>query len=199
MADINLIPKEYKKRKVAIGAIFSKTGGLVLGLLILSLLIYGGLLIYKNKVQKQFEGINQEINKLDLMRNKEKETNIYNTDKKINLVENLFAEHLYWSKIFTRLEQAVIPQVYFKNSKFNFVGEEVNIQLSGVAQSYTALAKQMIGLKMDPSDALASSSDPLVLKVDLTKMSLSEKGGIEFEMSVVFDKNILINKTGQTK
>jgi len=199
MADINLIPKEYKKRRVAISAIFSKAVGLVLGLLILSLLVYGGLLIYKNKVQKQFDGINQEISRLDSMRNKEKEVSIYNASKKINLVEGLFKEHLYWSKIFTRLEGAVNPQVYFGNSKFSIVGGEVSVQLSGIAQTYTALAKQMVGLKMDPSDTLTSSSDPLVLKVDLTKTNLNEKGGIEFEMSVLFDKNILINKTEQAK
>ncbi len=184
MNDINLIPKEYKKRGIAIGTIFSKTGSIVLVLLILSLLLSGGLFLYQKKSQKNLNEINQEIEKLESKRSSELESSIYNADKKMNLVENIFTSHIYWSKFLAEIEKLVVPEVYFSESKFNIVGEQVDVILLGNATTYTGLAKQMV----------AFSEDKLVEKIDLTKTTLNEDGGIDFGFSILFSKKILINE-----
>ena len=65
------------------------------------------------------------------------------------------------------------------------MGEQLEIILTGNATTYTALAKQMVGFK----------EDPLVEKINLTKTALSETGGISFDFSIIFKRDILISKT----
>ena len=184
MGDINLIPKEYKKKGVALGVIFSKTGGIVLMLLVLSLLLSGGLFLLQKKIQKNLDEINQEIAKLESKRSGELENSIYDADKKMNLVENIFTSHIYWSKFLTKIEELVVSEVYFSESKFDIVGDQVDVVFLGNSKTYTGLARQMV----------AFSEDPLVEKIDLTKTTLNEDGGIDFGFSILFSKKILINE-----
>jgi len=183
MTDINLIPKEYKRKGVALGTIFSKTGSIILILLILSLLIYGGLLFYKKGIQKNLDNIDQEIKNLESKRSVESEESIYSADKKMDLVENIFTNHIYWSKFLTKIEELVVPQVYFSESNLSIVDNQVNVIFSGNAKTYTGLAQQMV----------AFSEDPLVEKIELTKTTLNKDGGIDFGFSILFSKNVLTN------
>ena len=61
MPDVNLIPTEYKKKEKGVATIFSKTGGVVLILLILSLLLYCGRFFYHNKLNQELNNIKAEI------------------------------------------------------------------------------------------------------------------------------------------
>lgn len=189
MPDINLVPEEYQKKGISLGAVFSKTGGIVLILLILSLLFYGGLLFYQKKLQTNLNSINQEITNLESKRDKTTEEAILSADKKLNLAEDLFKSHLYWSDLFGNIEKAVVPDVYFSESKLDFANEKVDIGLTGNAKTYTALAQQMVSFKEDPS----------VESIAVSKISLSESGGIEFDLAIVFSKSILINKTEENQ
>lgn len=184
MVDINLIPKEYKKRGISLVGILSKTGGIALGLLILSLLVYGGLFFYQKNIQKELNGITQEITNIESKRDSAKEKLIVEADKKLNVVENLFKEHFYWSKLFLKIEELVDINVYFTESKFSFESEKVNISLSGNARTYTSLAQQMVSLK----------EDPLVEKVVVSDIALNENGGIKFNLTIAFLKKILLNE-----
>ena len=99
MVDINLIPREYRERKERFKTIFSKTGGVILGLVILSLLFYGGLFLYQSNLKKNLKSIENEIIVMDSERNTELEKNIIDTDKRINLLKNLFQNHLYVAQL----------------------------------------------------------------------------------------------------
>lgn len=162
--------------------VFSKSGGIVLALLILSLLVYGGLLFYGKKLKTELNDIKQEIADLESRRDKEAEETIIETDKRLNLVEGLFKEHFYWTKLLSKIEELTSPQIYFTESKFNFLNEKVELTFSGNAKTYTALAQQMVSFK----------EDPLVEKVVVAQISLSQAGGIEFDLSVTFSKSILL-------
>lgn len=185
MEEINLIPKEYKGKGMGLSDIFSKTGGIVLALLILSLLIFGGLLFYKNKIKANLDNINQEIINLEAKRNSESELAIYYADKKLNLVESLFKGHFYWSQLFIKIQELAVPEVYFSDFKSTFLNGQLEATLNGNARTYTALAKQMVGFK----------EDSLVEKISLRDTSLSEAGGINFGLSIIFKKDILTSKT----
>ena len=100
MVDVNLLPAEYKKRKEALKTIFSKTGGVVLILVILSLLLYGGLLFYQSKLKEDLNAIKEEIAALDLKRDEKMEKAIVDLDEKLGVLKELFEDHLYWSKLF---------------------------------------------------------------------------------------------------
>ena len=188
MADINLIPTEYKKKGINLGANFSKVVGIILALLILSLLVYGGLFIYKKNLTQKVDDLNKSISDLESKRDNKLENSIYDADKKLNAVEALFKDHFYWSKLFAIIEQVVVPDVYFTEAKIALADSKVNLILSGNAATYTSLARQMVSFK----------EDALVESVDLGEVKLSESGGINFVLTISASKVILINQIENT-
>lgn len=184
MPDINLIPTEYKKKGINLGANFSKTIGIVLALLILSLLVYGGLFIYKKGLTQKVDNLNKSISDLESKRDNKLENSIYSADKKLNTVEGLFKDHFYWSKLFAKIEQATVPDVYFTEAKTAFADNKVELTLSGNAATYTSLARQMVSFK----------EDALIEGVDLGEVKLNESGGINFVLSILASRVVLINQ-----
>jgi hypothetical protein len=184
MPEINLIPKEYKSKGMGLGNIFSKTGGIVLALLILSLLIFGGLLLYKNKIKTELNDTMQKIAELDSKRNNDSELKIYYADQKLNLVSSLFKNHFYWSKLFTKIQDLTVSEIYFSEFKSAILEGKLEITLSGNADTYTLLARQMVVFK----------DDPTVEKIDLTKTALSEAGGVNFDFLIIFKNSILLEE-----
>lgn len=183
MVEVNLIPKEYKRRKEKISTVFSKTGGVVLALFVLSLLLYGGLLLYQSKLKKDLDNIKAEIVILEQKRDPEMEKSIIDLDKKLGVVKELFESHLYWSKLFSKIEESAIPEAYFSKGKVSFLEDKVNVGLSGNTLTYTTLAKQVISFQ----------EDSLVEKVKISGISLANEGGIDFDLEIIFSKDILLN------
>jgi Tfp pilus assembly protein PilN len=185
MPEINLIPTEYKKKRIGLGAVFSKAVGIGLVLLVLSLLVYGGLLIYKKTLTQKISGLTQNISDLESKRDSKLENSVYKADKKLTAVENLFKDHLYWSKIFAKIESSVVPEAYFLTAETTIANDKVSLTLSGNSKSYTGLAKQIISFK----------KDALVEKIELSDIKLSEAGGIDFTLIISLNKSVLVNKT----
>lgn len=186
MVDINLIPKEYKKREKRVSVVFSKTLGGIMFLLVLSLLLYGGLLWYGNKFSKELNSIRKEIALLEQKRNLEMEEAIVDLDKNLGVLKELFQSHLYWSKIFNKIEEVTVPSVYFSDAKLKFSEEDkkVNVDFSGNALTYTVLARQIVSFQEGSQ----------VEKVEVSDISLNKEGGVNFVLGVVFSQDILFKK-----
>ena len=90
MVDINLVPREYKEEKQKFAGIFSKAGKIAIALLILSLLIYGGLLFYNSKLQARLDNINDEISNIEQKRDLDKENKMIDLDKKLSVLKEMF-------------------------------------------------------------------------------------------------------------
>ena len=184
MTDINLIPIEYRKRGIDLGGIFSKAMWIVLVLVILSLLIYGGLLIYRKSLTTKITDLNEAIAQLEAKRDKSLEASIVGADKKLGVVENLFENHFYWSKLFAKIEELVVADVSFSEMKTSLVDAKMNLTLSGNAKSYTGLAEQMVSFK----------EDKLFESVELTSLKSSESGGLDFTLSILVSESILMTQ-----
>lgn len=152
-------------------------------LLILSLLLYGGLLFYSQQKNKVLSGVEQQIKDLDSIRESETEDAMIKTDEKINLSENIFKNHLYWSQLFSKIEGLTLPQIYFPETKISFTDNKVNIVFSGRAASYTALAQQMVSFKEEANTE----------SVDVSGIKLNEEGKIEFYLNIIFSQKIIQN------
>lgn len=184
MVDINLIPREYKEKRERFKVIFSKAGGIALILLILSLLFYGGLLFYQGKLQENLNNIKEEINLLNQKRDPETEKAIINLDKNLEILKELFEGHFYWSEVFTRIESLTVPEVYLSKAKLAFLPDEVSIIFSGNALTYTNIARQIVSFQ----------EDPLVVGVKVGNISLGAEGGVTFDLSVIFSKDVLLKQ-----
>ena len=94
-------------------------------------------------------------------------------------------KHFYWSDFVSKFESLIVPQVTFSN--FNGKSLEngpVDLTLDGIAAGYTYLAKQMTSFIQNDS----------VSNVEVTKITLGDKGGIEFTLNINFKKGILLLK-----
>lgn len=183
MSEVDLIPKEYKKKKDKLLVFFPKIGGIILVLLILSLLFYGGLLLYENSLNKSLDKINEEIRIIDRERDLETEEKLINLDRKLGVLQDLFKNHVYWSKFFSKIEELTIPQAYFPQVSFVISGGSIKVNLSGNTLSYTTLAKQMVSFQEESS----------VEGVSVSGIALSNEGGVNFKLKVNFSKNVLLN------
>jgi len=182
MVDINLIPREYKLKKEKFSGIVSRTVGAVFALFVLSLLIYGGLLLYQNKLNKDLGNTNQAIENLDIKRDFETEQIMVDLDKKLKVLKEMFENHFYWSDIVAKIEELTIPEVYFSDARLSLVEDKVSFGFSGNALTYTTLAKQIISFQ-EESD---------VKNIVVTGIALSSEGGIDFNLEITFSKDILL-------
>lgn len=182
MPEINLIPKKNKGSEEEILAIFSKIGKIILIFVVLSLLLGGGLLFYKKNLTNDVNLIKGDINAIDAKRDGEKENLIINFNEKISILKKLVVNHFYWSQFYSKLEKLTVPNVYFSDIKINYAEEKINITLSANASNYLGVARQMLSFQ----------EEPLIEKVEIKGISLSEEAGVKFNFSIVFSKKILL-------
>jgi len=186
MVDINLIPREYIERKKGVKGFFSKTTFIVLGLFILSLLFYGGLSLYVKTLNRNLEAINQEILLLEQKRDLSTEKSMIDLNERINLLKGLFKNHFYWSKFLDKVEELTIPEAQFMDVTFNIDSDKINFEISGRTTTYTNLARQ-----------IASFQDELlVAKVRVGDITLDEKEGLKFSLSIDFSKKTILEEFG---
>jgi len=189
MAEINLVPIEYRQRKERWKKVFSKTTFIILFFLVLSLLVYGGLLLYVKKLTTNLETIKKEISLLADKRTPEEENAIVAFDTRLDILKDVFKSHTYWSKIFAAFEELTIPEAFFSEAKFSLAGGEVAVTLGARTKTYTTLAQQM----------LVFQNDPRVSKVLVSDINLSEEGGIDFSLSLIFPAKILLVNSDTAK
>jgi hypothetical protein len=182
MAEINLVPIEYRERRERWKKVFSKTTFLILFLVILSLLLYGGTIIYKKKLSTNLESIKQEISLLATKRMPDTEEAIIDLDAKISILKEAFQAHTYWSEVFKKIEALTMQDVYFSDAKFTLEEDKISFQSSAFTDTYTSLAKQMLRFQ----------EEPLTQKVEISGIALSEEGGIEFDLLSVFPSEVLL-------
>lgn len=182
MVDINLIPREYKLKREKFSGIVSRTVGAVLALFILSLLVYGGLLFYQNRLNKNLESINQAIENLNIRRDFETEQIMIDLDKKLKVLKEMFENHFYWSNLVAKIEELTVPEVYFSEAQVSLAEDKVDFGFKGNALTYTTLARQIISFQEEPN----------VESVTVSSITLSADGGIDFNLEVFFSKDILL-------
>ena len=66
--DIGLIPKGYGKDKVGFKTIFSKIGILLIGLSVLSLIVYGGLFYYNKSLTEKLSELRTQAEEINRQR-----------------------------------------------------------------------------------------------------------------------------------
>lgn len=182
MTEISLIPKAQKE-KTGAESIFSKLGIIVLILFVASILIYGGLFFYNKSLESNLYELQQEIKIVDEQRDIEFEKELIPLEKTLKDLKTILKDHLFWSDLLIKFEGLVVPQVTF----LDFSGGldesgSINLDLNGRTLAYTYLAKQMVSF----------ANENLISDVELSVIKLGTEGGIEFEISINFKKDILL-------
>ena len=181
--DIGLIPKGYGKEKVGFKTIFSKIGILLIGLLVLSLIVYGGLFYYNKSLTEKLSELQTQTEEINRQRDTEFEEKVISLEAALNSLKKILKNHVYWSNVFSKFESLTLPQVSFSNFNANLKDDgSVGLTISGNTSGYTYLAKQMVSF----------SQDELVSNIELSGINLGTEGGIGFGLSVDFLGEILL-------
>lgn len=141
-----------------------------------SLLIYGALFGYQIYAQRKAADLNRQADALEAGQDKELVQKVLEIDKTINSVNYLLKNHIYSSEFFKVLEKTTLPTVQWSNFTLDTSAGTAN--LSGKADSYSTLAKQIVAFK----DA----------KFDISVSGISfVRDGVRFTASTKFDPEIL--------
>lgn len=174
---IEIIPKSEIKRPTLLINLPLAIG------IILSILAILGYFYLQNNIKNSSENFkNLEASILEKrtpeVDNLEKE--IADWRQKIEDYNLLFAGHRESSNVFELLEKITHPKVWWTDFKFDSSFPN-NLRLSGVSQDFSTLQQQLI----------IFGNESFIKNVILNKISLLKEGGIEFELEISVDPDIL--------
>jgi hypothetical protein len=121
------------------------------------------------ELDSQITVLQEENRKLTL-----KIKDLYETLKAAKII---IAEHVYTTKVFQELENLSLPNVQFVDFNLSSAG---NLGLSGRAQTYNALAKQI----------LIFEKSEYVEGIKVSGISLDQAGGVQFKTEISLDTKI---------
>jgi hypothetical protein len=136
-------------------------------------------LFYQEKLKKkEISQIEGKILTLKTSEIKKAEEEVLKYQNKILDFSNLIKDHLFYSKIFSFLEQKTHKQIYFSRMDLDF--ENSTLLLSGQSPNFSVLAQQLEVFKEDP-----------FVKAQLKELNLGKEGRVDFKIEINFDKSIL--------
>ncbi len=148
-------------------------------ILILSILSYFILSSSVKRAGDVLQGLTMSLNELRSMERSAAEREVLKYNNKIGYFFQLLDNHIRSSKIFDLIQQSTHPQIWFTKFNLNAVGDKAI--LSGKTRNFENLGQQI--LIFEQSDWIS--------KVDLQKVSISNEGNVDFELSIYIKPGIL--------
>lgn len=146
--EINLIPQDYSGHIA--GPNISRNV-IVLGLSVLAsfivvILAFTGLKIYEGQIGAQVVGLDTSIEekKKQIAEYEKERLEAETLQSKLNLLDGLLSNHVYWSRVFEALENHTIDDVYFLNFTASRDG---TLALSAIGKDYTSVARQLVAFQ----------------------------------------------------
>lgn len=154
---------------------------LVLSVLIfiLSLSLFGWLFFAEKNEKNNISEIEKTIGEKKNQEVISLEKEVFHFQKKISDFSKVLKEHYFYSLIFPILEKNTHPQVYFSKTDIDF--SQAKITFSGKTENFVTLFQQQKILK----------ENPIFKSINLGKISLDKENKVNFEVEILFDKEIL--------
>ncbi len=102
-------------------------------------------------------------------------------DKRLKVSKELLDNHIDLTKLFDILEENTLKNVSFKNFNFLLTDEGADINMDGVARSYSSVALQ--------SDTFGEN--PFIINSIFSNLDVNNDGDITFSFSASVDKDIV--------
>lgn len=150
-----------------------------IGILVVSLALWGGLWWYKNSIAQKATLVSGQIEQLQSQRDVEVENILIELDKTIKSLDEVLKNRIYPVNFFSVLEDLVLPEVFF--STFSSDIPEAAVDVHVIAKDYRVLAEQMIVFK--ESDRLEN--------VEFNSINLEDQGNASADFRVEMDPDLL--------
>lgn len=173
--EITLLPRKKIVPRIP-PTIFEKA---LVVVLICSIAAWGGGIYYKKFLESSLNNLTTQIEEIESQRDKDLEGKIYLAGQRLGTLKNVVNSHLYWTKVFTKLENRTVPTVWFSDFNARSLGE---MSLSGFTSNLLTLARQFVSFSEDQS----------IKEVSLSSIGKGEAGEINFSFELTFDPKTLI-------
>ena len=150
-------------------------------LFFLSIAAFIFLKVYLSQIQTEVININNQIKTEAAKINADDENTVAHLNDSFSVFSGLVANHSYFSNVFDVVGSLTYQKVVF--TKFDADRETGIIQLRGIAQNYTALAKQMVALRENAN----------VKNLEVKGINFSANG-LEFELLAGVEPAIFTKK-----
>lgn len=147
----------------------------------LSIAAFISLKVYLSQIQAEVININNQIKIEAAKVNADDENTMVHLSDSFNVFSGLVSNHSYFSNIFDVIGSLTYQKVVF--TKFDADRETGIIQLRGIAQNYTALAKQMVALRENAN----------VKNLEVKGINFGANG-LEFELLTGVDSQLFVKK-----
>jgi len=171
---VEIIPKTIEKIPSARKKLFYFSIFLFLGLLLGCFILTS----LEKKSENTLSNLEETLGKGKTPEMSSLEKEILNDQKKIKDFSPLVEKHLIPSKIFEFFERNTHPQVFFSEINLNSLNSTA--KLSGECDSFVTLGQQLAIFE----------KELLVEKLDLTQVSITKEGKIEFFLDFSFNPKI---------
>lgn len=152
------------------------------GVLVLSLVIWGGLRWYRSYLTNSLTALDGELLALEQQRDKKTEQALSIFQKQNVLISEMLKKHLYWTEGFAKIEALLSPQIQFET--FSASAIQNTIDFKALAANYTAIAKQIA----------AFTSSASIEDVTLSNVANLTNGKLQFNMNIKFKPETFLSK-----
>lgn len=149
--------------------------------ILLAILVAGAwafLNYYNNSLKDQIGVMDSKIAELQSNENKDSAQKIKQLQQSLKVVGPLLRAHVLSSPAFQLLQEATLPQVRYTN--FDLKTGEAVMSMSGEAQSYNVLARQIAIL----------NGNKMITNVEVGKVALDQAGGVSFQMTIALSPSL---------
>jgi len=154
-------------------------------LFLVSVLLYGGFLLYKNKIKQEADTLNDSLVKAHAAFEFPLINELNKTSEEIGAVKSLLDQHVTPLPIFDLLEKDTLKSVRFITFKYLREKDSPTISLEGTAKDYTTLALQGEVFEKDQN----------IKDVSFSNLNLGERGTVNFRVKLTLDSSIISYKT----
>lgn len=119
-----------------------------IAVLVIVVLAYFGLRFYLIQLHNQAADLNNRIKTAAALVNPQDEETIIRFNNSLDSLSSLFKNHTYFSNFFNLIGSLTYPKISYRSFQADAVKN--NFQVQGAAQSYSALAKQIVAFRNNP-------------------------------------------------
>jgi hypothetical protein len=163
--------------------------GLLIFFAFLFLLVLGFnflLRFYLLNQEKQLKSLNDQLKNLRASISREQEKDILQLEKKINKLDSLLANHIYFSSFFDWLEKYTHPGIYYSN--LDYSSDNLKVSLSGFAKDNQSLIEGVETSMMNKMINSTQLVEGLILK------NLENEANVKFSLDIYLKLSGLLFK-----
>ena len=180
VTNINLAAPEVKSKTLLTG---KSTLTLSIALVLLTLLVFGAVLYFKNSYGAQAGQTESDMKKEKSKMSGTTYSDLFDFQKRLILLDGVLGSHSYWDSFLRNFSQYVIPDV--RLTSLSFDEKEKTLNLKGIASNFEVLSREIILLKSYPG------ADSVEFK-NATEGTTSGGGqsGVNFELNIKTNQSV---------